>query len=432
MIPRYTREAMARIWSDENRYRIWLDVEIAAAEAMADLDLVPKDAVATIKAKANFSVERIEEIEAVTRHDVNAFIDCVAEYVGEDARWLHLGMTSSDVLDTAFAVQLAQATDLILADIDALMAAIHRRAIEFKDTLQIGRSHGIHAEPITFGWKLAIWYDEMRRNRERLVQCRERIAVGMVSGAVGTFAHLPPAVEASVCKKLGLTAAPASNQIIQRDRHAEFFCVLAVIAGSLDKFAVEVRHLQRTEVYEAEEFFHKGQKGSSAMPHKRNPILTENVSGLARIVRSHASAALQNQALWHERDISHSSVERVIAPDATTALDFMLGRMTGVIDKLLVYPDNMARNMAITKGLFASQTLLLALVKKGVTRQDAYRMVQRSAMKVWEEGADFEEQVLGDADVMALLTPEQVRDALDARVQVRHVDEVFERVFGKA
>lgn len=431
MIPRYSRERMARLWTDEYKYRTWLRVEIAALEAMGEQGLVPAEAVEVIRATADVDPARIDEIERVTRHDVNAFIDNVAEFVGPESRWFHLGMTSSDVLDTAFALQLAEATDILVEDIDAMLAVLKRRAYEFKDTLQMGRSHGIHAEPVTLGWKLAIWHDEMRRNRERLLECRKRIAVGMISGAVGTFAHLPPAVEESACAKLGLGFAPASNQIIQRDRHAEFFSVLAVIAGSLDKFAVEVRHLQRTEVYEAEEFFHKGQKGSSAMPHKRNPVLSENVSGLARLIRSHAGAALQNQALWHERDISHSSAERVIAPDATIALDFILARMTGVIDKLLVYPDNMMKNLNLTRGLFASQTLLLHLVRAGRTRQDAYRMVQRNAMKVWEEGADFEQTILADDEVMAHLTPEQVRDALDPAAQVRRMDEVFKRVFGE-
>ncbi|MCB9478241.1 MAG: adenylosuccinate lyase [Deltaproteobacteria bacterium] len=429
MIPRYTREEMGRIWSDENRFRIWLDVEIAATEALVELGKVPAASLEVIKAKANFDPERVLEIEKETRHDVIAFLTNVAEYVGEDARFLHLGMTSSDVLDTAFAVQLTQAADMIDAGIDSVLAILKRRAYEFKDTLQMGRSHGIHAEPITFGLKLALWYDEMKRNKARLAGARERIAVGMISGAVGTFAHLPLSVEEHVCKKLGLKPSPVSSQIIQRDRHAEYFGVLAVIASSLDTFATEVRHLQRTEVYEAEEFFHKGQKGSSAMPHKRNPVLSENVSGLARIVRSAAMTALQNQALWHERDISHSSAERIIGPDATIALDFMLHRMAGLLDKLLVYPDRMRKNMEITSGLYASQTLLLHLVESGVTREDAYRMVQRNAMKVWEEGADFEKTVLADEEVMARLTPEQVRNALDPTVQVRRVDEIFARVF---
>ncbi len=431
MIPRYTREEMGRIWSDENRYRTWLSVEIAAAEAMVELDLIPASALAVIKEKADIDPARIDEIEKETRHDVIAFLTNVAEYVGPDARFLHLGMTSSDVLDTAFAVQLVQASDILLKGIDAMMEALKRRAYEFKDTIQVGRSHGIHAEPITFGWKLALWYDEMHRNRDRLVAAKERVAVGKISGAVGTFAHLPPSVEEHVCKALGLTPAPASNQIIQRDRHAEFFCVLAVIAGSLDKFAVEVRHLQRTEVYEAEEFFHKGQKGSSAMPHKRNPILSENVSGMARVVRSAAETALQNQALWHERDISHSSAERVIAPDATIGLDFMMARMTRVLDKLLVYPENMKKNLEITGGLHASQTILLHLVRAGLTREDAYRLVQRCAMKVWEQGADFFTEIIADADIMEHIDEAAVRDALNPTVQVRHVDTVFARVFKK-
>ncbi len=430
MIPRYTREEMGRIWSDENKYRTWLAVEIAATEAMVELGQVPAEALAVIKEKADIDPARIDEIEKKTRHDVIAFLTNVAEFVGPEGRYLHLGMTSSDVLDTAFAVQLCDAADILLEDIDAMMEVLKRRAYEFKDAIQIGRSHGIHAEPITFGWKLALWYDEMRRNRDRLVAARERIAVGKISGAVGTFAHLPPSVEEHVCAALGLKPAPASSQIIQRDRHAEFFCVLAVIAGSLDKFAVEVRHLQRTEVYEAEEFFHKGQKGSSAMPHKRNPILSENVSGMARVVRAAAETALQNQALWHERDISHSSAERVIAPDATIGLDFMMARMTRILDKLLVYPENMEKNLNLTGGLHASQTILLHLVRAGMTREDAYQVVQQSAMKVWEQGADFLSELLADENIKNNLDEKQVRDALDPGVQVRHVDYVFKRVFG--
>ena len=429
MIPRYTREKMGALWTDEHKYATWLKIEIAAAEAMAEAGLVPQEAIETIKGKANFSVDRIDEIEKVTRHDVNAFLDCVAEFIGPDSRWLHLGMTSSDVLDTAFAIQLCEAADILLQDLDELLAAIKRRAIEHKDTVMIGRSHGIHAEPITFGLVLAIWYDEMRRNRKRLVAARESVAVGKLSGAVGTFAHLPPDIEESTMEKLGLAAAPASNQIVQRDRHAHFFSTLAIIAGTMDKMAVEVRHLQRTEVLEAEEFFSKGQKGSSAMPHKRNPILSENISGGARVIRANALAAFENQPLWHERDISHSSVERVIGPDSTILLDFLLARLTRLVDQLLVYPDNMRKNLEITRGLYASQTLLLHLVRTGMTRQEAYSLVQKNAMKVWEEGADFLQTLLADEQMVEKLGEQAIRESLDEKKQLRHVDRIFERVF---
>ncbi len=430
MIPRYTREKMAAIWSDHNRYATWLNIEIAALEAMAAEGLVPADAVAQVKAKASFDPKRIEEIEATTRHDVIAFLTNVAEYVGEPSRYVHMGMTSSDVLDTAYNLQLVQAADLLLTDIDALLAVLKRRAYEFKDVVQVGRTHGIHAEPITFGLKLAIWYDEMRRDRERLVAARETVRVGKISGAVGTFAHLPPSVEEAALAKLNLTPAPASSQIVQRDRHAAFFTTLAVLGGTIEKIALEIRHLQRTEVYEAEEFFHKGQKGSSAMPHKRNPVLSENVCGLVRLLRGYALAALENQALWHERDISHSSAERVIGPDATIVADFALVRLTGLLDKLLVYPDHMQKNLEKTGGLHASQTLLLELARRGVSREEAYRLVQRNAMKVWEQGADFLATLLADTELMALLDEKTVRDAMDIRHQLRHVDHIFRRVFG--
>ena len=430
MISRYTREKMAAIWSDQNRYTNWLKVEIAALEAMADEGLVPADAVEQIKAKADFDPRRIEEIEAVTRHDVIAFLTNVAEYVGEPSRYVHLGMTSSDVLDSAYNMQLVQAADILLEDIDEILVVLKRRAFEHKKTAQMGRSHGIHAEPITFGLKLAIWYDEMRRNRERLVQARESVRVGKISGAVGTFAHLPPVIEEKAMASLGLKPAPASSQIVQRDRQAQFFTTLAILGGTMEKIAVEIRHLQRTEVYEAEEFFHQGQKGSSAMPHKRNPVLTENISGLCRLLRGYAVSALENQALWHERDISHSSVERVIGPDATIVADFALARLTGVLDKLLVYPESMQKNIEKTGGLFASQTLLLALARVGVSREDAYSIVQRNAMKVWEEGADFLKTLLADDELTSLLDEQTVRDALDIDKHLRHVDAIFERVFG--
>ena len=431
MIPRYSRPEMTQVWTDENKYANWLKVEIAAAEAMCEAGMVPEDALQTIREKAGFSVERINEIEKVTRHDVNAFLDCVAEYVGPPSRWLHLGMTSSDVLDTAFALQLVEATELLLDDIDKFLAVVKRRALEHKDTVMIGRSHGIHAEPITFGLVLAIWYDEMKRNKDRLIAARDSIAVGKLSGAVGTFAHLSPDIEEATMKKLGLSPAPASNQIVQRDRHAHFFSTLAIIAGTIDKIGIEIRHLQRTEVYEAEEYFAKGQKGSSAMPHKRNPILSENICGNARIIRANAMAAFENQPLWHERDISHSSVERTIGPDSTVLLDFILARLTRLLDRLLVYPDNMEKNLHITRGLYASQTLLLALVQKGMTRQEAYRVVQRNAMKVWEEGAVFLETLLSDSELVEKLGKQTIHDSLDIKKQLRNIDRIFDRVFGQ-
>jgi adenylosuccinate lyase len=432
MIPRYSRAQMTAIWTDQNRYQCWLDVELAALEAMVAHGLAPEEAFNEVKAKAAFEPERVEEIENVTRHDVIAFLTNVAEHVGPASRYVHLGMTSSDVLDTAYNMQLVQAADILLADLDELLAVLKRRAHEHKDTVQIGRSHGIHAEPITFGLKLAIWYDETRRNRARLVAAREDVRVGKISGAVGTFAHLPPTVEEQALAKLGLQFAPASSQIVQRDRHAAFFTALAILGGSMEKMAVEIRHLQRTEVYEAEEFFHKGQKGSSAMPHKRNPVLTENVSGLCRLLRGYAMTALENQPLWHERDISHSSVERIIGPDATTIADFALARLTGVLDKLLVYPDRMQKNLEITGGLYASQTLLLDLVRAGLTREDAYKIVQRNAMPVWEQGADFLETLLADEELMSHVDEKTIRDALDIKHQLRHVDDIFRRVFSEA
>jgi adenylosuccinate lyase len=422
---------MAAIWSDQNRYQCWLNVELAALEAMAAHGLVPAEAVAEAKAKAKFDPEQIEKIEAVTRHDVIAFLTNVAEHVGPASRYIHLGMTSSDVLDTAYNMQLVQSADLLLADLDKLLATLKRRAFEHKDTVQMGRSHGVHAEPITFGLKLAIWWDEMRRNRVRLVAAREDVRVGKISGAVGTFAHLPPSVEEQALAALEMQPAPASSQIVQRDRHAAFFTTLAVLAGSMEKIAVEIRHLQRTEVYEAEEFFHKGQKGSSAMPHKRNPVLSENVAGLCRLLRSYAIAALENQALWHERDISHSSAERVIGPDATIVADFALARIEGLLDKLLVYPENMLKNLNLTSGLYASQTLLLDLVQAGLTREDAYKIVQRCAMPVWEQGKDFLATLLADEELRKYVDEKTIRDALDVKRQLRHVDYIFKRVFGE-
>jgi adenylosuccinate lyase len=430
MISRYTREKMGAIWTDAHRYQCWLDIEIAALEAMAAHGLAPESAVAEVKAKAAFDAQRVDEIEETTRHDVIAFLTNVAEHVGPAARYLHLGMTSSDVLDTAYNLQLVQAAALLLDDLDQLLAVLRRRAHEHQHTVQMGRSHGIHAEPITFGLKLAIWYDEMKRNRARLVAARDDIAVGKISGAVGTFAHLPPTVEEQTLATLGLRPAPASSQIVQRDRHAAFFTTLAVLGGSMEKIAVEIRHLQRTEVQEAEEFFHAGQKGSSAMPHKRNPVLSENVTGLCRLLRSYALAALENQALWHERDISHSAAERVIGPDATIVADFALHRLTGILDKLLVYPQQMAQNITITRGLYASQSILLHLVQAGLTREDAYRLVQRNAMAAREKGADFLALLLADEELRRYVDEKTIREALDIKHQLRHVDIIFRRVFG--
>lgn len=430
MIERYSRKQMADIWSQENKFRTWLAVEIAAAEGWAELGVVPREAVEEIKAKANFDINRVEEIEKETRHDVIAFLTNVAEYVGPAARFLHWGMTSSDMLDTAMAVLFKQAMELILKDVDALMEVIKRRAFEHKDTVMIGRSHGIHAEPITFGLKLAIWYDEMRRNHKRLEAAKETISYGKISGAVGTFAQIDPRVEAFACAKLGLKPAPASNQIIQRDRYAEVFCALAILAGTAEKIATEIRHLQRTEVLEAEEYFRPGQKGSSAMPHKRNPILSENICGLARMIRSYALPSLENMALWHERDISHSSVERIIAPDAFILTDFMLARLTGLLDKLLVYPENMQKNLDKLKGLIFSQQILLLLTQRGVSREDAYRMVQRRAMEVWEGKGAFKSLLEKDDDILKYIPKDELDSIFDIRHHLKHVDTIFERVFG--
>ena len=429
MIERYSREKMAAIWRRENKYAKWLDVEVAACEAMVKLGLAPAAAVDNIKAKAVINVARIDEIEAVTRHDVIAFVSSLTEVIGEDGRFIHMGLTSSDVLDTALAVQLKEASELLLEDLDQLLAVLKRRALEHKKTLMIGRSHGIHAEPITFGLKLALWYAEMRRNRARLERAREAVSCGKISGAVGTFSFVDPFVEEYVCKKLGLAPAPVASQVVQRDRHAEFFSTLAIIASSLDKFAQEIRLLQRTEVREAEEYFSPGQKGSSAMPHKRNPVLSENISGLSRLVRSYALAALENVPLWHERDISHSSVERVIAPDATIALDFMLGRFTGLVDKLVVYPDRMLANLNMTRGVIFSQIVLLALIEKGTTREDAYAVVQENAMKSWQEGIEFRTLLERDERVRQHLSTADLDAVFDVTRFLKHLDYIFERVF---
>ena len=436
MIARYSRPDMTAIWSAESRYRIWFEVEAHALDAMAELGVVPREAAEAVwtwwRTDPPIDIARIDAIEAETRHDVIAFLTWVAEQVGPKARFLHQGMTSSDVLDTALAVQLARATDLLIADMDALLAVLMRRAFEHKLTPTIGRSHGIHAEPVTFGLKLAFAYAEFARGRERLVRARAEIATCAISGAVGTFANVHPRVEAHVAQKMGLGVEPISTQVIPRDRHAMFFATLGVIAGSVERLATEIRHLQRTEVLEAEEYFAAGQKGSSAMPHKRNPILTENLTGLARMVRGYVTPALENVALWHERDISHSSVERYIGPDATITLDFALARLTGVMDKLLVYPERMQRNMDRMGGLIHSQRVLLALTQAGASREDSYRLVQRNAMKVWEsDGAlSLLELLKADAEVAALLPPAQLEERFDLAYHYRQVDAIFARVFG--
>ena len=429
MIPRYTREKMGRLWTDEAKFSTWLEVEIAICEGWNKLGVIPDDDLKAIQEKARVDVDRINELEKITRHDVIAFVSAVGETVGPSARFIHLGVTSSDILDTALAVMLKRASALILKDIDTILAVLKRRAYEFKDVPQMGRSHGIHAEPITFGLKLALWYAEMERNRQRFEAAVEDIAVGKISGAVGTFANVDPRVEAHVCEKLGLKPAPVSTQIIQRDRHAHFFGTLAVMAGTLEKMATEIRHLQRTEVLEAEEKFAKGQKGSSAMPHKRNPVGSENICGLARLVKSYAQASLDNIALWHERDISHSSVERVIAPDSCILIDYMLNRMRNILDGLVVYPERMMENINRTHGLIYSQRVLLALIDKGVLRDEAYLMVQRNAMRSWEEGADFKTLLSKDPDISRRLTADELAELFDISYHLKHVDTIFERVF---
>ena len=431
MIPRYSREKMEKIWGPEYRYRKWLDVEIAACEAMVKLGKMPRSALENITQKTSVDVARIEEIEETTKHDVIAFLTSLTEKVGEDGRFIHMGLTSSDVLDTTLAVLLKEAAEILLDDIDEFLKVLKKKAFEHKKTLMIGRSHGIHAEPITFGLKMTLWYQEMERNRARLVRAKETISYGKIAGAVGTFSFVEPFVEEYVCKKLGLKPAPVSSQIVQRDRHAEFFTTLAIIASSLDKFAQEIRLLQRTEVREAEEFFSTGQKGSSAMPHKRNPVLSENISGLARLVRSYAIAALENVALWHERDISHSSVERVIAPDATIVLDFMLGRFTNLMDKLVVYPERMLTNLEMTRGVIFSQMVLLTLIEKGVSREDAYALVQKNAMKSWQEGLDFKKLLAEDMLIKKRLAPQDLDKIFDVNNFLINLDFIFSRVFGK-
>ena len=431
MIPRYSLPEMAVIWEPENKFKIWLKIEILACEALAKKGEVPKSALKDIQTKSCFNVERIDEIEREVKHDVIAFLTCVAENIGESARYMHMGMTSSDVLDTALAVQMKQSATLILKELKAFKGVLEKQAKKYKLTPTIGRSHGIHAEPLTFGLKIANWYEEVNRNIERLKRARQTISYGQISGAVGTFACIDPDVEEYVCSRLGLKPAPVSSQVIQRDRHAEFFSTLAIIAGTIDKIATEIRHLQRTEVLEVEEFFSKGQKGSSAMPHKRNPIVSEQMSGLARVVRANAFAAMENIPLWHERDISHSSVERVIGPDSTILIHYMLKKMTKLMDGLIVYPENMMRNLEKTGGLIYSQSVLLALVRKGITREEAYKLVQKNAMQSWTTGKDFLKLLKKDKDIKKLLSVAEIDETFKLKTQFKNIDRIFKRVFKK-
>src|SRR5438477_7478445 len=429
MIDRYTLPEMGTLWSEETRFQKWLDVEIAVCEVHAEMGTIPRDALEHIKSRAKFSVARINEIEKTTDHDVIAFTTNLAESIGEAARFVHYGLTSSDVVDTANALLLRDACELLLKKIDPLLDVLKRRAMEFEHTPQIGRTHGIHAEPTSFGLTFALWYDEMRRNRERLMKARETVAVGKISGAVGAFAHLDPQVEEKVCVRLGLTAAPVSTQIIQRDNYAEYLCTLAIIASSLDKFALQIRHWQRTEVREAQEKFKVGQKGSSAMPHKRNPILSERICGMARVVRANSIVGLENVALWHERDISHSSAERVVLPDSSIATDYMLHKMAALIDGLVVYPERMLENLKLTRGLIFSGQLLLAVTQSGVARETAYEWVQRNAMKTWDEGGDFQSLVSADKEIRAHMSEEQIARVFSLDTYLRNVDAVCARVF---
>lgn len=430
MIPRYARQQMAKIWESENKFRIWFEIEAHACDAQAALGVIPKDAAKTVWEKGDFEIARIDAIEAETKHDVIAFLTNIAEYVGESARFVHQGMTSSDVLDTCLNVQLAQATDVLLTALDRVLDALKKRAEQHKYTLRIGRSHGIHAEPTTFGLTLARFYAEMNRNRQRLVMARADIATCAISGAVGTFANIDPFVEQHVADKMGLTIEPISTQVIPRDRHAMYFATLGVIASSIENIAVEIRHCQRTELREAEEFFAKGQKGSSAMPHKRNPVLTENLTGLARLVRMAVVPAMENVVLWHERDISHSSVERGIAPDTTITLDFALHRLAGVIENLVVYPDEMQKNLDQLGGLHNSQRVLLALTQAGISREDAYRLVQRNAMNSWQNGCNFQDLLKQDTDITNTLSPESIDEMFNIEYHTKHVQTIFNRVFG--
>src|SRR6184192_364288 len=430
MIPRYTLPEMGALWSEETKFQKWLDVEIAVCEVHAEMGTIPREALEQIKSKAKFSVDRIHEIEKTTDHDVIAFTTNLAETIGEAARFVHYGLTSSDVVDTANALLLRDACDILLQKTDVLRPVLKRRAHEFKNTPQVGRTHGIHAEPTSFGLTFALWYDEIRRNRERLFKARETVAVGKISGAVGAFAHLDPQVEERVCEKLGLKAAPVSTQIVQRDSYAEYLCTLAIVASSLEKFALQIRHWQRTEVREAQEKFKKGQKGSSAMPHKRNPILAERICGMARVVRANSVVGLENVALWHERDISHSSAERVVLPDSSIATDYMLAKMTSLIDGLVVYPERMLENLNATRGSVFSGQLLLALTQAGASREDAYELVQRNAMKAWDEGQDLKTLVSADKEITAKLSAEQIAKVFSLDAYLRNVDAIFARVFG--
>ncbi|RMF96683.1 MAG: adenylosuccinate lyase [Candidatus Schekmanbacteria bacterium] len=429
MIPRYTRPEMAKIWEEKNKFQKFLDIEILVCEALCKKGIVPEKSLQTIKKKAKFDVKRIEEIEKVTKHDVIAFLTNVAENVGEDSRFIHMGLTSSDILDTGLSLQLKEAAEIIIKDIKEVMKAIKKLALRYKRTVMAGRSHGMHAEPITFGFKMAVWYDEMKRNLKRVKQAKETISYGKISGAVGTFANISPDVEKYVCKKLGLKNAPASTQILQRDRHAEFLNALAITAASLEKFAVEIRHLQRTEVGEAEEFFSKGQKGSSAMPHKRNPITCERISGLARILRANAMAAMENIALWHERDISHSSVERVIMPDSTILIDYMLDKMANLLTNLNVKPERMKKNLEMNGGIIFSQAVLLKLIDKGVIREKAYEIVQRNAMKAIKESGSFKDCLFEDKELAKYLSKSEIERVFDYKYHTKNIDKVFRRVF---
>ena len=430
MIPRYTRPEMAKIWTEQRKLETWLEIELLVCEALSELGEIPSEAVKEIREKSKFDVQQINEIEKVTKHDVIAFLTNVGESIGPLSKYLHYGLTSSDILDTSLALLLKEASEIILQDIHRFLEILKKKAFQHKETLMIGRSHGVHAEPITFGLKMALWYDEMKRNLIRMERAKEAVSVGKISGAVGTFAHIPPFVEEFVCRQLGLKPAPISTQIVQRDHHAEFFTTLAILASSIEKFSVELRHLQRTEVLEAEEFFSKGQKGSSAMPHKRNPISAENLSGLARLVRSYSIAAMENIPLWHERDISHSSVERVIAPDATLLIDYMLNRLTSIVENLIVYPENMKANLDKMGGLIFSEAILLLLTRKGLSREEAYGVVQRNAMKVWEKGDDFKTLLSQDEVIKRLFTAEELNAAFNVRSHLKHVEDIFRRVLG--
>jgi adenylosuccinate lyase len=421
---------MAKIWTDQRKFETWLQIELLVCEALSQLGQIPAEAVREIKEKATFDTQRIDEIEKVTKHDVLAFLTDVGKSIGPLSRYLHYGLTSSDILDTSLAILLKEASEIILQDIHRLLETLKKKAFQYKETMMIGRSHGVHAEPITFGLKMALWYDEINRNLIRMERAKESVSVGKISGAVGTFAHIPPSVEEFVCGRLGLKPAPISTQIVQRDHHAEFFTTLAILASSIEKFSVELRHLQRTEVLEVEEFFSKGQKGSSAMPHKRNPVSSENLSGLARLVRSYSLAALENIPLWHERDISHSSVERVIGPDATILIDYMLNRFTSLIENLIVYPENMRANLEKIGGLIFSESILLHLTKKGLSREEAYGVVQRNAMRVWEEGEDFKTLLSRDETIQRLMTQKELDALFDVQTHLKHVDDIFQRVLG--